>query len=185
MGEGGRPHVGLLRVGGDVDELGDVVRDRGDPLEPVGGDGPDVQLEREVGDRGGEVGVAGPLPVAVHASLDVGRPGPDPGDGVGHRATRVVVEVDPDLRTKSEPTSATIRSTSWGRVPPLVSQSTRASAPASSAAQDRRGEARGCPGSRRRSARRRRRPGDRGRGGSAPSRPPSPRPRRASCARPR
>ena len=91
------PDIGLLRVGGEVHELGDVVRDRREPLEAVGRDGPDVQLQRQVGDRRREVGVAGPLAVAVDAALDVGRAGPDRGERVGHRTARVVVEVHPDL----------------------------------------------------------------------------------------
>ncbi len=97
VGEGCAAHIGLLRVGREVHELGDVVRDRRDPLETLRGDGADVELQRQVGDRSGEVGVAGPLAVPVHASLDVGRTGPDPGDRVGHGTAGVVVEVHADL----------------------------------------------------------------------------------------
>ena len=93
-----------------------------------------LQLEREVGDGGRQVGVAGPLAVAVDAPLDLGGPGLDGGQRVGHRAPGVVVEVDAELGLVRARTSATTRSTSSGRVPPLVSHSTRASAPASSAA---------------------------------------------------
>jgi hypothetical protein len=58
-----------------------------------------VQLELEVGHDGDEVGVAGPLTVAVDAALHVGRPGRHRGERVGDRAAAVVVGVDADAGT--------------------------------------------------------------------------------------
>ena len=52
--------VGLLRVRRDVDQLGDVVRHRRQPLQAVGRDGADVELERQVGDGRRQVRVARP-----------------------------------------------------------------------------------------------------------------------------
>ena len=74
VGEDRGTDEGLLGVGGDVDQLGDVVGHRGEQLQPIGRDGGHPQLEGEVGDRGGQVGVAGALAVPVHAALDVGGP---------------------------------------------------------------------------------------------------------------
>ena len=54
----------------------------------------DPHLQREVGDDRGQVGVAGPLAVAVDAALDLDGALADGGQGVGHRAAGVVVEVD-------------------------------------------------------------------------------------------
>ena len=97
VGESGGADVGLLGVGGHVDQLGDVVGDGREAFEAVGRDGADVELQREVGDGGRQIGVTGALAVAVDAALDVGGAGPDGGDGVGHGAAGVVVEMDADL----------------------------------------------------------------------------------------
>ena len=94
VGEDRGADVGLLRVGGDVDELGDVVGHRRQPLHAVGGDGADVEFEGQVGDRRGQVGVARPLAVAVDAPLHLGGPGAHRGERVRHRHAGVVVAVD-------------------------------------------------------------------------------------------
>ena len=93
------------------------------------------QLERKVGYRGCQIGVAGSLAVSVDASLNLRGALRTAGDGVGDGTAGVVVEVDADLAVERTPRiSATICSTSCGREPPFVSQSTSASAPASAAA---------------------------------------------------
>ncbi len=97
MGEDRCAHEGLLGVGGDVDQFGDVVGHRGEQGQPVGRDGRYPQLQRQVRHHGGQVGIARPLAVAVHAALHVGGPHRHTGQGVGHGAAAVVVEVHPDL----------------------------------------------------------------------------------------
>ena len=97
MGEDGRAHEGLLRVRSDVDQLGDVVRHRGEQRQPVGWDGRHLELEREVGHHRGQVGISGTLAVAVDAPLHVGGAHRHPGQRVRHRAPAVVVEVHADL----------------------------------------------------------------------------------------
>ena len=87
------PDVGRLRVEREVDQFGDVVGHRGQQLQPVPGHRLDPHLQREVGDDRRQVGVARPLAVAVHAALDLDGALADGGEGVGHRAVGVVVEV--------------------------------------------------------------------------------------------
>ncbi len=95
--------VGLLRVRRDVDQLGDVVRHRRQPLQAFGRDRPDVELERQVGDGGRQVRVPGPLAVAVDAALHLGHPGLHGDQRVGHCAAGVVVAVDAELRARALP----------------------------------------------------------------------------------
>ena len=68
------------------------------------------QLELQVADDGEQVGVAGPLAVAVGRALDVRRAGLDRGEGVGHRAAGVVLAVDaePDAGAPPSDRRATI-----------------------------------------------------------------------------
>ena len=61
------------------------------------GDGVHPQLQGQVGDGSRQVGVAGPLAVAVDASLHVGGAPAHRGQRVGHGTAAVVVEVDTDL----------------------------------------------------------------------------------------
>ena len=77
VGEHRIAHIGLLRIRRDVDQFGDVVGHRSQSFEPLGGDRPYPQLQREVGDGGGQVRVAGPLPVAVDTALHLRHPGLD------------------------------------------------------------------------------------------------------------
>ena len=146
-----------------------------------------VELEGQVGDGGREVGVAGPLAVAVDAPLHLGRPGLHRHQRVGHGAAGVVVAVDAELRARC----------GRARRPPPGPTSSGSDAAVGVAQHERLGpgllggragptaRTRGCAGSRRRSARRRGRPAGRARAGSAPSRPPWPPPRRGRCAAPR
>ncbi len=92
--EGVAPHVGLVGVGRDVAELGDEVRDLGQPGEVLVGDAVAAHRQLEGGDDGAEVGVAAALPVAVDRALDVEDSLLDGDQAVGHGAAGVVVGVD-------------------------------------------------------------------------------------------
>ena len=93
------------------------------------------ELGHEVPDDGEQVGVAGPLAVAVGGALHVRRARLDGGDRVGHRAAGVVLAVDaePEAGAVRRPRRRPRRCRS-GSMPPLVSHSTATSAPASTAA---------------------------------------------------
>ena len=83
----------------------------------------------------GQVGVARPLAVAVDAALDLDGSLADGGQGVGHRAAGVVVEVGAEPGVgEGRPDLGHVCSTTWGSVPPLVSHRTSRAAPASWAA---------------------------------------------------
>ena len=94
-----RADIGRLRVERHVHELGDVVRDRREPLEPVGGDRLDPHLQREVRDDRGEVAVADALAVAVDGALHLDRAAPHTGERVRHAGAGVVVQVHRDADT--------------------------------------------------------------------------------------
>ena len=96
VGERGHADVGLRVVGRQVHELGDVVAHRREPLHPALGQRLDAELQREVRDADHEVGVAGALAVAVDRALQLRRPGEHRGDRVGDRAAGVVLGVDAD-----------------------------------------------------------------------------------------
>ena len=49
--------IGLLGIGGDVHQLRDVMGDRGQSLEPIGRNGPYVELEGQIRYRGRQVGI--------------------------------------------------------------------------------------------------------------------------------
>jgi hypothetical protein len=85
-----------------VDELGDVPADRGQPRQPALGQAPDTELQLEVRDARHQVGVARALAVAVHRALQLGGPTQHGGDGVADRAARVVLGVDADLLVGAE-----------------------------------------------------------------------------------
>ncbi len=102
VGERRRPHVGGLRVRCDVHELGDVVADRGEQPQPVGGQGAHAHLEGEVRDDRRQVAVARALAVAVYRALHVAGTAPHAGEGVGHAAAGVVVQVHADRDVVAE-----------------------------------------------------------------------------------
>lgn len=79
---------------GEVDDLGDGVRDPGHLGERAVGQHLHAVLEFQGGDDGEEVGVADPLAVAVGRALDVGGAGVHGGQGVGDGAAGVVLGVD-------------------------------------------------------------------------------------------
>ena len=95
------PDIGLVRGRGHVGDLADRVRHpahlgqaaRRQHLTPL--------LELQPGHHAEQVGVAGPLAVAVRGALDVRGPGRHGRQGVGHRARRVVVAVDAQPRAGS------------------------------------------------------------------------------------
>ena len=93
VGERRRAHVRTVRVEADVHDLRDVVGDGRQYLEPVRIEHWDSHFQHQVREDGGEVGVAGPLPVAVDASLHLADPHLDRCQRRRHRATGVVVEV--------------------------------------------------------------------------------------------
>jgi len=122
--ERGGAHIGLLGVGGDVHELGDVVRHRRDPFQAIGRDGSHIELERQLGwpRRGPRSPSA---PIAVHTTLHVGRPGRTP--------AIELATAQPESLWKCTPLALEVRHDAgndalrvMGRVPPLVSQSTMA-----------------------------------------------------------
>ena len=94
VGEGLGPHVGLLGVGSEVDDLGDVVGHRGEPVEVTLGKCLHAHLETEVGDYGHQVAVSDPLAIAVYRPLNLSSPGGYSGQGVGYPTAGVVVKVD-------------------------------------------------------------------------------------------
>ena len=101
VGERMPARVRLMRVGSDVCDLGDVVRELGEMLHRAGGEGVrDAHLQHEVrGDRD-QVGVAGPFAVAVDGALHLEDPRIDGDQRVRDRAPRVVVDVDPERHAR-------------------------------------------------------------------------------------
>ena len=102
MRECRRSDVGRLRVRRDVDELGDVVCHRREPLHAVGRDRLDPHLQREVRDHRGEVAVAGALADAVDRALHLASARPHCRERIGDRASGVVVCVDRDDHVVAE-----------------------------------------------------------------------------------
>ena len=96
MGERRLAGVGLLRGRREVHQLGNVMRDRGEVLEAIFGDGFDAHLEAEVGDDRDQIAVAGALAVPVDRALHLHGPADHAGDGVGDATARVVVQVHAD-----------------------------------------------------------------------------------------
>ena len=96
MGKGRRADIWRLRVQWTVDELGDVMTDRGQTIQTTLGEHLVAELELEVGDHRRQVAIAGPLAEAVYRPLDVACPRLHRGERVGDGATGVVVAVDAD-----------------------------------------------------------------------------------------
>ena len=96
VGEGALADEGLVVAQRKVGQFGDEAADAGEAGEFLGADGGVVELEFEVGDDAGQVGVAAALAVAVHAALYVGGAGFDRGQGVGDGEIAIVVDVDAD-----------------------------------------------------------------------------------------
>ena len=99
VSEGARTDVGLARIRHDVGDLGDRVRDPGCFAQCAVRQHPQAALELEVRHQRHEIGIAGSLAVAVERPLDVSRARVDRGEGVGDRATGVVVAVDAEPDT--------------------------------------------------------------------------------------
>lgn len=94
MGEGGDAHVRLVRGGGEVDDLGDRVRDPRHLAQGAFGEHLLAVLQLQGRHHGEQVRVADPLAVAVGRALHVGRARVHRGQGVRDRAARVVLGVD-------------------------------------------------------------------------------------------
>jgi hypothetical protein len=92
--ERGRPDVGRVGVRCQVRDLGDRVRDALHLGQAAVGQDVPPHLGDQAADHGEQIRVAGALPVAVGGPLHVRRAGIHGGQGVGHRATRVVLGVD-------------------------------------------------------------------------------------------
>ena len=92
--ERAQPDVGLVGVRRDVGDLADRVRDPGHFLEAWFRQHLAALLELEAGHHAEQVGVAGPLAVAVRGALHVGDARVHRDQRVGHPAGGVVVAVD-------------------------------------------------------------------------------------------
>ena len=79
-----------------------MVRDRREPLEPIGRDRLDAHLQRQVRDDRREVAVAGALAVAVDRALHLRRAAAHARDRVGDTGAAVVVEVHRDADVVTE-----------------------------------------------------------------------------------
>ena len=96
MGERRQADEGLVRVGCEVDDLGDVARNRGKQSQALVPYGLDAHLQAQVGDDRGQVGVAGPFAVTVDATLHMVRPFAHGHDGIGDCTTGIVMEMHPE-----------------------------------------------------------------------------------------
>ena len=92
--EGAEPDVGLVGVRRDVGDLADRVGDPGHLLEACCGQHRAALLQLQARHHAEQVGVAGPLPVAVRGALHVGDARVHRDQRVGHAAGGVVVAVD-------------------------------------------------------------------------------------------
>ena len=96
VGEGALADEGLIVAQRQVGQFGDEAADGGEAGQLLRADGGVAELQFQVGDDGGQIGVAAALAVAVHAALHVGGAGFDGGQGVGHGEVGIVVGVDAD-----------------------------------------------------------------------------------------
>ena len=96
VGEGALADEGLVVAQRKIGQFGDEAADAGEAGELLGADGGVAELEFQVGDDAGEVGVAAALAVAVHAALHVGGAGFDRGERVADGEIAIVVHVDAD-----------------------------------------------------------------------------------------
>ncbi len=87
---------GLIVAHGQVRQLGDVARHRGERLQLLRPDGGVPQLQLQVSDDRHHVGVAAALSIAVDAALHVRTSGFHRGDGIGHCDFAIVVRMDAD-----------------------------------------------------------------------------------------
>ena len=93
MGEGRGPHVGLLGVGGEVDQFSHMMGHGSEFSETTLRQSLHPHLQGQVGDDRHEVAVTDPLAIAVDSALHVGCTRGDSSQGVGHTTTSVIVEV--------------------------------------------------------------------------------------------
>ena len=100
VGESRCPHIGLLRVGSEVDQLRHLMRHAGETLQPAFGQSLNAELELQIGDDRDEVAVAGAFAVAVDRALHLSGSASHSSQGVGHAAACVVVEVHADRSVK-------------------------------------------------------------------------------------
>ena len=93
--EGAVADVGLVVAQRQVGQFGDETGGGGQVRKVLRADGGVAQLEFEVGDDGGQVGVPAAFAIAVHAALHVRDALLDGGDGVGDGDVGIVVAMDP------------------------------------------------------------------------------------------
>ena len=101
-GEGARPDIGRLPVGGAVDQLVEAPGDAGEARKALGRDAdPEAlgigRLQHEGRDDRGEVGIAAALADAVQRALDLAGAGAHGGERVRHRLLGVVMGVDAEM----------------------------------------------------------------------------------------
>ena len=96
MGERRQADEGLVRVGCEVDDLGDVSRNRGKQRQALVSYGLNAHLQAQVGNDCGQVGVAGTFAVAVDATLHMVSSLAHGHDGIGDCTARIVVEMHPE-----------------------------------------------------------------------------------------
>ncbi len=102
VGEGGCTHVREVRIEGEVHDLGDVMRNRGEAAHSFRGDRGEPHLQGQVGDHRTQIGVPGPLPVPVDASLNLGHPRAYGDERVRHGGARVIVKVTSEDRVRDD-----------------------------------------------------------------------------------
>ncbi len=92
------PTYGRLWVDRPIERFGHMVADRSETVDAAVGQAGVAELELQVRDHRGEVGVAGALAQTVEGALHVAGTSLDRRHRVGHSTAGVVVAVDPDDR---------------------------------------------------------------------------------------
>ena len=93
MGKGGSPDIGTVRIQGDIDDFGNVMGDGCEQTE-ITLDWPEALLELQVRDQSREIGISSALAVSVDATLDLGHPCLDGGDGGSDGSAHIIVIMD-------------------------------------------------------------------------------------------
>ena len=97
------PDIRLSTRDLQVREVGDITRDGSQSLELVRADGFIAQLQLQIRDDAGEVGVAAALAIAVQAALHMCYAFFDRRQRIGHRDIGIVVRMNPDFAFELRP----------------------------------------------------------------------------------